>query len=103
MLGNLEEEIAFSIPIEFELKQNYPNPFNPNTLIEFNLPIGSNISLKVFDATGKEVVSLLNDFRESGNHKIIFEAHKFNLSSGVYFYSLSANGFTQTKPMMLLK
>ena len=99
----VEDENDFSIPIEFELKQNYPNPFNPNTLIEFNLPIGSQVSLKVFDATGKEVVSLLNDFREAGNHRINFEAQKFNLSSGVYFYTLSANGFTQTKPMMLLK
>jgi hypothetical protein len=99
----VENENDFSIPIEFELKQNYPNPFNPNTLIEFNLPIGSIVTLKVLDATGKEVVLLLNEFRGSGNHIVNFEAQKFNLSSGVYFYTLSANGFTQTKPMILLK
>jgi hypothetical protein len=91
------------IPSEYELKQNYPNPFNPNTVIEFNLHIGSNVSLKIFDATGKEVITLLNEFRELGNHKLNFEASKYNLSSGVYFYTLSANGFTQTKSMMLLK
>jgi len=99
----VEDENIFSIPIEFELKQNYPNPFNPNTIIEFTLPIGSNVSLRIFDATGKEVVTLLNEYKESGNHKIRFEAEKYNLSSGVYFYTLSADGITQTKPMMLLK
>jgi uncharacterized protein YdaL len=67
------------------------------------LPTGSNVSLKIFDATGKEVVTLLNEFRGSGKHKFNFEASEYNLSSGVYFYTLSANGFTQTKPMVLLK
>ncbi|MBK7497824.1 MAG: T9SS type A sorting domain-containing protein [Ignavibacteriales bacterium] len=99
----VEDENSISVPSEFELKQNYPNPFNPNTIIEFNLPLSSNVSLKIFDATGKEVVTLLNDFKTSGNHKINFEAHMYNLSSGVYFYTLSADGFTQTKPMILLK
>ncbi|MFZ1519945.1 MAG: T9SS type A sorting domain-containing protein [Ignavibacteriaceae bacterium] len=87
----------------FELKQNYPNPFNPNTTIEFNLPVGSDVSLSVFDITGKEVVTLLNEFKEAGQHQINFETSKFNLSSGVYFYRLDANGLTKTKPMILLK
>ncbi|MCK7524649.1 MAG: T9SS type A sorting domain-containing protein [Ignavibacteriales bacterium] len=99
----VENENNFSFPSEFELNQNYPNPFNPSTVIEFKLPVGSNVSLKIFDVTGKEVVSLLNDFREAGNHKVNFEASKYSLSSGVYFYTLSANEFTQTKSMILLK
>ena len=73
------------------------------TTIEFNLPNSTIVSLKIFDGTGKEVVTLLNDFREAGNHKVNFEASKYSLSSGVYFYTLSANGFTQTKSMMLIK
>ena len=99
----VEDENEFSIPLEFELSQNYPNPFNPNTIIEYNLPVSSIVSLNIFDVTGKEVVSLINEFKEAGNHKINFEANKYNLSSGVYFYTLTSNGFTQTKPMMLLK
>ncbi|RPI65373.1 MAG: T9SS C-terminal target domain-containing protein [Ignavibacteriales bacterium] len=99
----VDDENNFTVPSEFELKQNYPNPFNPSTSIEFNLPIGSNVSLKIFDATGKEVVTLINEFKGTGNHRINFEANKYNLSSGVYFYTLSADGLTQTKPMILLK
>ncbi|HEX9252991.1 MAG TPA: T9SS type A sorting domain-containing protein, partial [Ignavibacteriaceae bacterium] len=99
----LENENNIVLPLGYELKQNYPNPFNPNTAIEFYLPISSNVSLKIFDTTGREVGTLLNDYRESGNHTINFDANKFNLSSGVYFYMLSANGFKQTKSMVLLK
>jgi len=91
------------IPLGFELKQNYPNPFNPNTVIEFSLPQSSDISLKVFDLTGKEVALLINEFTEAGNYKINFDAAKLNISSGVYFYHLATNGYSETKPMILLK
>ena len=91
------------IPNGFELKQNYPNPFNPNTVIEFSLPQSSDISLKVFDLTGKEVALLINEFTEAGNYKINFDAAKLNISSGVYFYHLATNGYSETKPMILLK
>lgn len=92
-----------SIPKEFNLKQNFPNPFNPTTHIEFSLPNSADVLLKVYDLTGKEIVTLINEPKTTGNHKINFDAAEYNLSSGVYFYSLTANGFTQTKPMMLLK
>ncbi len=92
-----------SIPKEFNLEQNFPNPFNPTTNIEFSLPYNSDVLLKVYDLTGKEIVTLINEPKTTGNHKINFDAAEYNLSSGVYFYSLTANGFTQTKPMMLLK
>lgn len=91
------------LPFEYKLFPNYPNPFNPGTVIEFDLAVGSIVSLKIFDVTGTEVLSLINDFREAGNHKVNFEASKYSLSSGVYFYRLYANGFTQTNSMMLLK
>jgi hypothetical protein len=97
------DDTSDQLPFEYKLLPNYPNPFNPGTVIEFDLAAGSIVSLKIFDVTGKEVVSLLNDFREAGNHKVNFEASKYSLSSGVYFYTLSAHGFTQTKSMMLLK
>ncbi len=98
-----EPDTTDPLPTKYYLKQNYPNPFNSNTIIEFDLPQSSNISLKIFDLTGNEVASLLNEFRDAGPHKKNFEAVKYNLASGVYFYRLTANGFAQTKPMMLLK
>ena len=99
----VENENYPSMPMDFKLKQNYPNPFNPNTIIEFNLPANSNVTLKIFNLTGSEIVTLLDETRNAGNHKINFVANNYNLSSGVYFYQLSANGFMRTKPMMLLK
>ncbi len=102
-LVDVEDKTDVLLLNDFELKQNYPNPFNPNTIIEFNLPVGSDVSLSVFDITGKEVVTLLNEFKEAGPHKINFVTSKFNLSSGVYFYRLDANGLTQSRPMILLK
>ncbi len=99
----VEAENSISVPNEFDLKQNYPNPFNPGTTIEFNLPKSANVLLKIYDVTGKEIVSLINEFRQSGNHKINFDASKYGLSSGVYFYTLTAEGITKTKSMIMLK
>jgi hypothetical protein len=101
-VGVDEENDTFS-PVEFELKQNYPNPFNPTTNIEFNLPQNSDVTLKIYDLTGREIIVLIDEPKNAGNHKIRFDAASYKLSSGVYFYTLTANGFTQTKPMMLLK
>ncbi|HCY75555.1 MAG TPA: hypothetical protein DHV28_06505 [Ignavibacteriales bacterium] len=99
----VEEENSISVPNEFDLKQNYPNPFNPGTTIEFDLPKSANVLVKIYDVTGKEIVSLINEFRQSGNHKIIFDASRYGLSSGVYFYTLAAEGITKTKSMIMLK
>lgn len=86
---------------EFELKQNYPNPFNPSTSIEFSLPTDGNVSIKVFDMTGKEVSSLIDGFKNKGVYSITFDAS--GLSSGIYFYELKTENFTATKKMMLIK
>lgn len=86
---------------EFKLKQNYPNPFNPSTVISFSLPKSSFVNLKVMDINGREVAVLLNENRNSGNYEINFNAS--NLAGGVYFYKLQAEGFTETKKMILLK
>lgn len=87
--------------INYSLTQNYPNPFNPLTVISFSIPKNSFVSLKVFDVLGNEVSELVNEIKEKGNYNISFEAS--NLSSGVYFYTLKANGNSLTKKMLLAK
>ncbi|MBX7045476.1 MAG: T9SS type A sorting domain-containing protein [Ignavibacteria bacterium] len=99
---NLASEISIGLPNSFVLKQNYPNPFNPVTKIEFALPLNSNVSLKIFDMTGREVARLINnEFRNSGSYSVEFNAS--NLSSGVYFYKIEAGSYTGIKKMMLVK
>ena len=102
---NLENEVNIGIPSEFSLSQNYPNPFNPSTSISFELPYDSRVSLKVFDMSGKEVAELVNEIQPAGYHTYKFNASA--LSSGVYFYRISADGngksFNATKKMMLVK
>ncbi len=86
---------------EFGLTQNYPNPFNPITVISYQLPISSTVSLKVYNMIGQEVVTLVNEIRPAGFHNVQFDAAK--MSSGVYFYSLQTENFSETKKLILLK
>lgn len=90
-------------PKSFDLKQNYPNPFNPATKISFSIPKNSFVSLKVYNLSGIEVADLVNDRRDGGNYEVSFDAGKYGLSSGVYFYTLQAGDKTETKKMMLVK
>jgi len=94
-------EVNAGVPKTFALEQNYPNPFNPSTAISYQLPVASNVSLKVFDMLGKEVATLVNARQEAGAYTVNFNAN--NLSSGVYFYRLQAGNFVQTRKMMLVK
>jgi hypothetical protein len=95
----------------FELKQNYPNPFNPSTIIKYSIPQKSNITLKVFDLSGSEVTVLVNEVQGQGNYEIEFSTKGgsgsagdgFRLTSGIYFYRLQADGFVETKKMILIK
>ncbi|MCX7877733.1 MAG: T9SS type A sorting domain-containing protein, partial [Ignavibacteria bacterium] len=89
------------LPSYYELKQNYPNPFNPSTTIKFSIPKGENVKLTVFDMLGQEVKVLVNEFRSAGVYEINFDASLF--SSGVYFYKIETEGFTDTKKMLLVK
>jgi photosystem II stability/assembly factor-like uncharacterized protein len=89
------------IPSGYDLKQNYPNPFNPSTKIFFSIPKNAFVMLKVYDVTGRLMTTLMNDFQNAGNYTVDFNAG--NLSSGIYFYTIEANGFTATRKMMLLK
>lgn len=87
----------------FELKQNYPNPFNPSTKISYQIQNSGFVSLRVFDATGKEIVELVNGIQTQGSYSVNFDAGKYSLASGVYFYTLTGNGQSITKSMLLLK
>lgn len=89
------------IPTEFSLEQNYPNPFNPSTIIEYQLPIVSNVSLKVYDILGNEIATLVNENKEAGNYAVEFNASR--ISSGIYFYKLQADNKTFIKKMSVIK
>ncbi len=90
------------VPADYTLEQNYPNPFNPSTTINFSIPRASDVSMKVYDALGKEVATLVNEFKNAGNYSVNFVAPS-NLTSGVYYYTISADNFTSTKKLMLVK
>ncbi len=94
-------EHASNLPSRFQLEQNFPNPFNPTTVIRYQLPKMSHVTLKIYDVLGREVATLVNAKQVAGNHETTFNASK--LSSGVYFYSISAGTFTATKKLMLVK
>ncbi len=96
------EEVK-SVPTEFKLMQNYPNPFNPSTIISFSIPEEQNVSLIVYDVLGKEVAVLINKFMQTGSYNSQFTILNSQLSSGIYFYRLKTDRFTQTKKMLLTK
>lgn len=88
----------------YKLEQNYPNPFNPTTKIIFSLGKRENVSLKVYDILGNEVANLINNETVMpGRYTFDFNSSEFNLSSGVYYYSLKTESFTATKKMLLIK
>ncbi|MDQ7816804.1 MAG: PQQ-binding-like beta-propeller repeat protein [Melioribacteraceae bacterium] len=89
------------IPDRFLLEQNYPNPFNPSTLISYRIAEPSNVTLEVFDLLGQKIASLVNEFKLAGQYNITFNAS--DLPSGVYFYSIKAGDYSETKKMMLIR
>lgn len=92
-----------SLPIGFSLDQNYPNPFNPSTVISYQIPVGSYVTLKVFDILGNEIATLIDEFKQPGNYNSKFSIQNYQLSSGVYFYQLKAGQFVSTKKLLFLK
>jgi len=97
-------EIEVLNPTKFVLEQNYPNPFNPSTTISYQIPTASNVSLKVYDVLGNEVITLVNEFKQAGSYDVTFDAAQKSLNaSGVYFYELKAGSFIQTRKMILLQ
>jgi hypothetical protein len=93
--------ISNEVPNKFILSQNYPNPFNPSTKIKFALPNSSFAKLVVYDALGRELETLVNEQLNSGTYEVNWIAS--NYPSGVYFYTLRSNGFSQTNKMLLIK
>jgi hypothetical protein len=89
------------LPSKFNLTQNYPNPFNPSTVINYQIPVEGNVTLKVYDVLGNEIATLVNEQKTEGSYEIQFDARKF--TSGVYFYQLQAGSFTETKKLILMK
>ncbi len=95
------EDPGNTIPQKYYLSQNYPNPFNPASIINYEIPKSSLVTLKVYDVLGREVATLVNEEKQAGRYNVTFNASKY--SSGVYFYRITAGDFSQIKKMVLLK
>jgi hypothetical protein len=93
--------ISSTVPDKFELFQNYPNPFNPSSIIRFKIKDSRFVILKVFNALGREVVTLVNEKLNAGEYQATFDGSE--LASGIYFYKLMAGDFVQTRKMILIK
>ena len=100
-VAGVSTSIAQNIPTSFTLEQNYPNPFNPTTTIQYGIPKLSTVSLKVYDALGREVMTLADGTRQPGRYQVSFDASRY--ASGVYYYRLIAGSFDDIKRMLLLK
>lgn len=98
---NLNSEVIIGTPVAFNLSQNYPNPFNPSTTINFDMPKDGYVSLKVYNTSGKEVATLVNETKSAGYYTINFNAS--SLSSGIYYYRLESNGASKVMKMALIK
>jgi len=95
------QKYSETLPKKFKLHQNYPNPFNPTTKIDFELPYDCNVMVKIYDIIGREIETLLNGKKASGYYTLDFTVN--NLSSGIYFYRISAGDFSEVKKMLLIK
>lgn len=94
-------QLGTEIPQKYSLYQNYPNPFNPVTKINYDVARSGYVELKVFDIAGREIASLVNGNYSPGMYSVDFDATAF--SSGVYFYTLRSESFTESRKMMLVK
>lgn len=100
-ITSVKEESIAGVPDKYALEQNYPNPFNPSTVIKFQLPERSTVTIKVYDVLGKEVEVLVNEELSAGYYSVKFNAS--GLSTGVYYYTLKSDNFYSTNKMLLLK
>jgi photosystem II stability/assembly factor-like uncharacterized protein len=99
--GVVSTETNQDNPQEFHLTQNYPNPFNPTTTIKYSIPSDGYITLKIFNALGEEISTIVDGYKETGVYEVNFEAG--DLSSGIYLYRLTSNNFNEIKKMILIK
>jgi endoglucanase Acf2 len=99
--NTVSNEQSESSPLSITLSENYPNPFNPTTTFTYSLPTGANVAVEVFNSLGQKVAVLLDEYRSAGQHQVTFDAS--GLSSGIYIYTIKANGIVKTGKMTLLK
>ena len=105
-VSSMTQEILSQLPETFTLHQNYPNPFNPTTTIRFEIPVPSQVSLKIYNLMGQEVRTLTRDWFPMGNHQLIWngkDQRGIPVSAGVYIYRLQSQDFQKTRKMVLLK
>jgi hypothetical protein len=95
------KQISSSVPNEYKLYQNYPNPFNPMTNIKYQISKAGFVILKIYDILGRQISTLINEKQTPGSYNVTFDAT--SLSSGVYFYKLQTDNFTDTKKMVIIK
>jgi len=89
------------LPLRFKLHQNYPNPFNPETKIDFDMARDGDVLLKIYDASGREVETVLREFMKAGKYTLTYNAR--HLASGIYYYAMMTDGYWETKKMIVLK
>jgi len=90
-----------NLPLQYNLSQNYPNPFNPTTTIRYTIPKSENVQIKVYDILGREIKSLVNEYKQAGTHEVQFDHG--NYSSGIYYYTIITESYRNTKKMILLR
>lgn len=106
-IGSNNDPVTESAPTEYSLNQNYPNPFNPLTMIKYDIPNDNFVTIKIYDILGKELLNLVNEFKQAGNYTVTFDAT--NYPSGVYYYKIitgshsGAGSFVQVRKMILIK
>ncbi len=98
---DLAEAVTIGVPDKFFMDQNYPNPFNPATTIAFGIPEAGNVTLKIFDMAGREIKTLVNEFKDAGYYSAKFDAS--GIASGVYVYRVESGNYVSVKKMVLLK
>ena len=103
---DVEDEIGSTLPDTYMLTQNYPNPFNPSTTIEYSLPVRSDVIIEILNVLGQRVKRLVDEEQAAGNYQVIWDSRNESgqrVATGIYFYRLTADGFTKTKKMLLLR
>ncbi len=100
-LSNVNNDLDINLPKRLKLFQNYPNPFNPTTQISYALPDAGYVTLKIYDVLGREVATLVEEFKEAGYYEVEFNGS--SLSSGVYFYKLTAGSYASVKKLLITK
>jgi len=96
-----EDPIIPSAPTKYELSQNFPNPFNPETKINYSIPKDGIVKIKIYDITGREITTLVNEYKMPGFYTVSFNGSKY--ASGVYFYKMEVGLFTDVKRMVFVK